>query len=52
MGASNNQKEVYFHKYCKTCKYYKNKETDDPCDECLNTPTNVDSHRPVNWEQK
>lgn len=46
------QKEVYFDKYCKTCKYNKRKEYEDPCDECLCYPTNTDSHRPVCWKGK
>lgn len=45
-------KEVDFHKYCKTCKYSKNKDTDEPCDECLENPVNTNSHRPVFWKHK
>lgn len=45
-------KEVYFDQYCKICKFEKNKETDEPCDECLNEPVNVYSHKPVCWKEK
>ena len=45
-------KEVYFDQYCKNCKYEKMKETDDPCDECLNNPENLYSHKPVMYEEK
>lgn len=45
-------KEVYFSQYCKTCKHEKKAEIDDPCDECLNTPANVYSHKPIKWEKK
>lgn len=48
----NNQKEVFFHEYCKTCKYADTVETDDPCNECLNEPSNENSHKPVRWEDK
>ena len=48
----NNQKEVYFWEYCKTCKYADTVETDDPCNECLNNPSNENSHKPVRWEDK
>lgn len=48
----NNYKEVYFDTYCKTCKNEKIGEDKDPCDECLNEPVNVDSHKPVRWEEK
>lgn len=45
-------KEVYFDQYCKNCKYEDLKESDDPCDECLNEPVNLYSHKPVKWEEK
>ena len=37
-------KEVYFHEYCKTCKYEETPEIEDPC--------NLYSHKPVNWKEK
>lgn len=45
-------KEVYFDQYCKTCKHGKKAETDEPCDDCLNEPFNVFSHKPMYWEDK
>ena len=45
-------KEVYFHEHCKTCKHAKKKETEEPCDECLNEPINLHSHKPVKWAEK
>lgn len=48
----NSEKEVYFSEYCKTCKYEKNAEEDEPCDECLQEPTNAYSHKPVYWKEK
>lgn len=45
-------KEVYFNQYCKTCAHEATKEEDDPCHECLNSPVNVYSHKPVNWKEK
>lgn len=45
-------KEVFFNEYCKTCKYDKCKESDEPCDECLSEPTNLYSHKPINWKEK
>lgn len=45
-------KEVYFDKYCKKCKNRKLKETDEPCDECLSEPINLQTHRPVRYEEK
>ena len=45
-------KEVFFWQYCKTCKHEKTKESEDPCHNCLNSPSNVHSHKPINWEEK
>lgn len=45
-------KEVYFHEYCKTCKYRKAADTEAPCDECLGEPTNLNTHKPVKYEKK
>lgn len=43
-------KFVEFSKYCKNCKYKDLDESQDPCDHCLEEPTNVDSHRPHRFE--
>ena len=45
-------KEVYFDQYCKTCKHKDVAEEKDPCHGCLSEPTNLNSHKPVNWEEK
>jgi len=45
-------KEVFFDKYCTTCAYKENKETEKPCPECLNYPYNINSHKPVRWKEK
>lgn len=42
-------KEVYFEKYCQTCVHKELNEKDAPCDECLSNPTNLYSHKPVNY---
>ena len=48
----NDYKEVYFDQYCKTCKNEKTPENKEPCYECLNNPVNLNSRKPVNWEEK
>ena len=45
-------KEVYFNQYCKTCKHKDVEDVKDPCNECLDNPVNLGSHKPVNWEEK
>lgn len=47
-----NYKEVYFHEYCKTCKNKNSKDTNHPCDECLNEGARMNSHKPVNWKKR
>lgn len=44
--------EVFFNKYCKTCKYRKVDGDVEPCNECLEHPVNLYSHKPVKWENK
>lgn len=46
----NDPKEVYFWKYCCICKHKDNEEFDEPCDDCLANPSNIDSHKPVHYE--
>ena len=45
-------KFVYFSLYCPKCKHWDNLATEDPCNECLTSHTNVDSRKPVNFEEK
>ena len=45
-------KEVYFDQYCKKCLYKDEDETNDACDECLANPSNINSHKPVNFKEK
>lgn len=47
-----NYLEVYFDQYCKTCEYKDLPEVKDPCNECLATPMNLQSHKPCNYKEK
>ena len=47
-----NDKEVYFHEYCKKCKHETKSESEDPCWECLTEPKNINSHKPLYFEPK
>lgn len=46
-------KEVYFDKYCESCKNSEDSEFDvnSSCFECLEQFTNQDSHKPVNYKE-
>ena len=48
----NQEKEVFYDKYCKTCKHGDKKDYENPCNDCLNQPANVDSHKPVYYINK
>ena len=37
--------------YCKTCKFYKKDERDEPCSECLIVAVNEGSNRPINYKK-
>lgn len=45
-------KEAHFYEYCKKCKNRDVSNTEEPCDECLSEPTNLNTHRPVKYETK
>ena len=47
-----NKKEVYYELYCEKCIYGDRKETDDPCNDCLAYPYNINSHKPVLFKEK
>lgn len=44
-------KEVRFDIYCKHCEYMHEAASDDPCSSCLGTPSNGDSHIPINFHK-
>lgn len=44
--------EARFDEFCKTCKYEKTPEVEMPCNECLEYPMNLYSHKPINWKSK
>lgn len=44
-------KEVYFGEYCKKCKHKSVDSADDPCFDCLAEPINLNSHKPVKYEE-
>lgn len=45
--------EMHFVDYatwCPSCKYEKQPDSEDPCNDCLSDPVNVESRKPVCWE--
>ena len=47
-----NDKEVDFVTYCPKCAYWKKKENESPCDECLAAPTSLYSAKPLRFEER
>lgn len=47
-----NYKEVRYDIYCPKCVHEKKKESEDPCDECLEHGCGVDSKRPIHFKKK
>lgn len=45
----NEQKIVDFDLWCNRCKHRKLDGGQDPCNECLNNPVNINSHKPINF---
>lgn len=45
------QKFVSFYVYCKDCKNNNTLETDEPCNDCLSSPVNEDSHKPIHFTE-
>ena len=48
----NEEKFVNYRLYCPKCTHYALNGTDEPCNECLTYPTNVNSHKPVKYKAK
>lgn len=50
----NHIKIVDFDQYCDKCKHYAPDlfGNEEPCNECLTNPMNIDSRRPVKYEEK
>ena len=44
-------KIVNFYYYCQTCKHKDSSPYQEPCNECLSNPVNVDSRKPVKYEE-
>lgn len=47
-------KIVDYDKYCQSCKHYDEDESDPkcPCFRCLDEPANIDSHKPLYFEEE
>ena len=43
---------VCFALYCGSCAHFEKKGNEEPCDDCLDHPTNEHTDRPVNWTER
>lgn len=46
-----NEKEVFFDIYCPRCQHESLAEDKDPCHDCLATPSNIESHKPIYFKE-
>lgn len=46
------EKIVKFDQWCDKCLYFKCDpgQNDNPCNNCLNIPVNIDSKKPIFWK--
>lgn len=45
-------KEVFYKDWCHKCQFEKVDEGEDPCNDCLNHPSNLNSHKPTEFKEK
>ena len=45
------KKEVIFGDYCPKCEYSDRPESANPCWDCLDSPSNEDSHKPLYFKE-
>lgn len=48
----NHEKLVNFRLYCPKCQHYQVPQDEEPCNECLTYPANVESEKPVMYKEK
>lgn len=44
------EKIVDYSPWCKKCRHRRKREDEEPCRECLESPTNTDSRQPTKFE--
>ena len=42
---------VAFWQYCIMCRHRNKSPNDEPCEECLSNPVNINNRKPVNFEE-
>lgn len=45
------EKIVDFARYCKLCDHWALKDFEEPCNDCLDNPTNLESKRPIHFKE-
>ena len=52
MSYQNPFKEVDYFQYCHRCVHEEKTENEDPCWDCLTSPVNAHSRKPINFIEK
>ena len=50
MTEGNNEEKIVSFVYCRFCVHKNQKDISEPCTDCLDHPTNVNSRRPVHFK--
>lgn len=48
----NSEMMVRYDLWCNKCKHKDIKENDEPCEECLSNPINLNTERPICFKEK
>ena len=48
----NNEKMIFFEKWCTRCKHEAVNENEEPCESCISSPVNENSRKPIKFEEK
>ena len=51
-NIDNNEVEVDFVTYCQRCTYEKEKETEEPCTICMESPLNDGTSKPILFKER
>ena len=52
MADDSEYREVDYYIYCEKCKHYEDKGYESVCEECLDTPINLYTNKPIKYEEK
>ena len=52
MADNSEYREVDYYIYCEKCKHYEDEGYESVCEECLDTPINLYTNKPIKYKEK